>query len=84
MALTKRLLKLPQKAHFFLFGPRQTGKSTLLRENFPKAKTKFYDLLNSKEFTRLAAAPHLLREEVLSLKDEVTHVVIDEVQRIPS
>ena len=84
MVLTKRLLKLPEKAHFFLFGPRQTGKSTLTREYFPKSKTKFYDLLNSKEFTRLVAAPHLLREEVLSLKKEVTHIVIDEVQRIPS
>jgi uncharacterized protein len=84
MANTKRLQKLPEKASFFLFGPRQTGKSTLIRSCFPKNCTKFYDLLDSKEYTRLVAAPYLLREEVLSLNEKITHIVIDEVQRIPS
>jgi hypothetical protein len=31
----------------FLWGPRQTGKSTLLRELFPNAPT--YDLLSARE-----------------------------------
>lgn len=45
----------------FLWGPRQTGKSTLLRTLFPDAPT--YDLLSSREFRRLAVDPGLFAEE---------------------
>jgi len=30
--MIKRWVKLPEKTSFFLFGPRQTGKSTLIGE----------------------------------------------------
>jgi len=74
---------LPLDAHFFLFGARQTGKSTLLHSFFQKETIYYYDLLKTEEFTRLAAHPELLREEVLSRPAHITHIVIDEVQRIP-
>lgn len=80
--MIKRDIKLPENRSFFLFGPRQTGKSTLLKSIFPNGKALYYDLLKSEEYTRLAARPQLLREEVLS-RGEGGHVVIDEVQRIP-
>ena len=83
MVAKNRLLKLPQKAHFFLFGPRQTGKSTLIKKTFPQEKTLYYDLLLSEEYTRLTANPSLFREEIDALDKNTTHVVIDEVQRIP-
>ncbi len=78
-----RILKLPEKHSFFVFGPRQTGKSTLLAQKFTASKTIYYDLLKTEEYHRLSTNPHIFREEVLARAPEVTHVVIDEVQRIP-
>ena len=62
----------------FLFGPRQTGKTTLIRRQLPGARV--YDLLDSSVFLALGQNPGLLGEE-LGPKDAV--VVIDEVQRLP-
>ena len=64
----------------FLWGPRQTGKTMLVRKRFPKAR--FYDLLDSDQSARLSVRPGLLREEVLGEKPE--RVVIDEVQKVPA
>jgi predicted AAA+ superfamily ATPase len=81
--MIKRQFKLPFNVSFFLLGPRQTGKSTLLHAVFPEETTYFYDLLKTEEFTRLAAHPELLREEILSRNSKITHIVLDEIQRIP-
>lgn len=62
----------------FLFGPRQTGKSTLLRRTLPDAKT--YNLLDSDVFLGLSRRPARLREE---LGPEDRLVVIDEIQKLP-
>lgn len=64
----------------FLWGARQTGKSTLLKMTFPKAR--YIDLLKSDEFERYNRRPSLLREE-LSLLPEKSTVVIDEIQKLP-
>jgi len=64
----------------FLFGARQTGKSTLIKKMFPEAR--YYDLLKSDVFERLFRSPWLFREELdLCLPDEL--VIVDEVQKIP-
>ncbi|MBI5244659.1 MAG: ATP-binding protein [Elusimicrobia bacterium] len=81
--MIERTLKLPEQRSFFLFGPRQTGKSTLLKSAFPSESTLYYDLLRSEEYRRLAANPAIFREEVLSRRKGQTHVVMDEIQRIP-
>ena len=65
----------------FLWGPRQTGKSTLLRTRFPHAP--FYDLLFASEFRRLSANPGLLREECLALGRKSGPILIDEIQKLP-
>lgn len=65
----------------FLWGPRQTGKSTLLKNLFPNSH--FYDLLLANEFERLTRRPSLLREELLAKKNIQGPVIIDEVQKIP-
>lgn len=74
-----RLLK-PPLSSFFLFGPRGTGKSTWIRQNFSQAV--FYDLLDSNEALRLSKEPQLLYRELASLKPK-SWVVIDEVQKVP-
>ena len=63
---------------FFLWGPRQTGKSTLLAQTYPKART--IDLLRPELFRKLAHNPELLREMI---RDE-SFVLIDEIQKIPA
>lgn len=64
----------------FLFGARQTGKTTLLLELFPDAR--FYDLLESNTYERLQRNPSLLRQD-LEMCDPGTLVIIDEVQSLP-
>ncbi len=63
----------------FLFGARQTGKSTLLRSTFPEAR--FVDLLEADTFRGLAFRPESLRE---SLRARSGLVVIDEIQKLPA
>lgn len=78
----KRALHLPAKPQetFFLWGSRQTGKSTLLRSTYPQAT--WIDLLNTDQFIRYTQRPSLLREE-LSRAPKGTFVVIDEIQKVP-
>jgi predicted AAA+ superfamily ATPase len=66
---------------FFLWGPRQTGKSSLLREAFPDAT--WIDLLRTDDFVRYRTRPALLREELLEAPRSRI-VVIDEVQKAPA
>ena len=77
-----RILKLEETSQdsVFLWGARQTGKSTLLKTLFPDSRR--YDLLQSEEFERLFRNPELLREE-LKNADPDNLVIIDEVQKIP-
>jgi len=78
----KRQLSLPAagKETFFLWGPRQTGKTTLLRANYPDAL--WIDLLLADEFRRYLHNPEILREQ-LAARPSVRQVVIDEVQKVP-
>ena len=76
----KRTLNLPKKQSFLLLGPRQTGKTTLLKKLFPKAY--WVDFLKSEFYRRYTASPETLREEVLS-DAMIKQVVIDEVQKVP-
>ncbi|MBX3168601.1 MAG: ATP-binding protein [Candidatus Eremiobacteraeota bacterium] len=70
----------PPAGHFFLFGPRGTGKSTWLRQAFPAAL--WLDLLSSEHMRRFSAHPERLREVCREVPVGGT-VVLDEVQRIP-
>lgn len=78
-----RMIKLPKRHSFFLFGPRQTGKSTLLKALFLSNSTLYYNLLKSEEFLRLSANSAIFREEVLSRDRRQTHIIVDEIQRVP-
>lgn len=78
----KRILQLSdaETDSLFLWGARQVGKSTLVKNLFPEAKV--YDLLMSDEYGRLVRHPQLLREELEHIDDK-TLVVVDEIQKIP-
>ncbi len=65
----------------FLWGSRQTGKSTLLKMLFPDARV--YDLLKSDVRMALQLRPSQLREEC-ELLDDGELIIIDEVQKVPA
>lgn len=64
----------------FLFGGRQVGKSTLLKERFPEAV--FVDLLKSDLRTRYKQNPEMFRESLLRYPPG-TIVIVDEIQKVP-
>lgn len=71
-----------KKSSAFLWGPRQTGKSTLLRQLFPEALK--FDLLLSDQYFRMNKQPSILREEILAIRGKRRTVIIDEIQKIPA
>ncbi len=79
----ERALRLPSspKESFFLWGPRQVGKSTLLKTVYPDARR--IDLLRSDQYLRYLERPALLREE-LDAEPETRFVIVDEVQKVPA
>ncbi len=73
------LKSLISRKSFFLFGPRQTGKSSLLRHLFPEAT--YIDLLEADTFRQLTARPEILRQSLLPLRQ--TLLIVDEIQKLP-
>lgn len=70
------LHNLLKKKSIFLFGPRGTGKTTLIRNTLTDATV--IDLLESQTFRSYLRNPSLLSEQKLA-----PLVVIDEVQKLP-
>jgi predicted AAA+ superfamily ATPase len=66
-----------------LFDARGTGKSTLLRQLFLQENCLWLDLLDPEQETRFALNPNELTNLVLALSPKTTHVIIDEVQKVP-
>lgn len=80
--MLNRILQLNNEldSSIFLFGGRQTGKTTILHQQFPDAI--FIDLLNSSVKERFRRRPVLLYE-TLKEKEEGTLVIIDEIPEVP-
>ncbi len=81
----KRTLDLPsllKKKSFFLFGPRATGKSTLIRDSFLDKEIIMINLLRGEHYMRLTNTPQML-EEIICAQPNKNLIVIDEVQRCP-
>ncbi len=78
-----RTLKTPTSRSFFLFGARATGKTTIIRERFPAQSTHLYNLLDLDVEEQLARDPMMLERQVLGLSSAITHVVVDEIQKLP-
>lgn len=78
-----RLTDLPDNQNFFLFGARGTGKSTLIHHVFDHENSLWLDLLDTNEEARFIRNPMQLEAIVLTLPENHTHVVIDEIQKVP-
>ena len=84
-ALLPRRLDLARdlsRRSVFLFGPRQTGKTTWLRQRYPDSP--WFNLLHGDVFLRLSREPGRLRQELASTNAASGPVVIDEIQKLPS
>ncbi len=75
-----RLLTPPDRS-FFLFGPRGTGKSTLLRQVLPEAL--YLDLLDASLYLELSRDPHRL-EAIIGDRPKGAWIVLDEIQKTPA
>ena len=86
MALYRRTLRidLPPGQSAFLWGPRKTGKSTLLGEIFPNSAR--FDLLDSRLFLEFTRSPWAFADRVRALDDDVIQhpIIVDEVQKAPA
>jgi len=77
----KRLPKILKSNSFFMFGPRGTGKTSLLKAEFLGKNVLWIDLLNEDEYRKFVVHPEQI-DELISEKYD--WVVIDEVQRVPA
>ena len=73
------LRDLIEQRSCFLFGPRQTGKSTLICQQLSGVPT--YNLLDQALYVRLSRNPGLIHE---ALAPGTGVVVIDEIQKLPA
>ncbi len=82
---TRKLhLPAPATETFFLWGPRQAGKTTLLKEHYRDCR--WVDLLKADQFRRYVVNPEFLRQEIEAERGDgdPTQVVIDEIQKVPA
>ncbi len=78
-----RLLQLPHDESFFLFGARGTGKTTLIEASFDQETALYINLLKTEEEARFARNPDQLIDLVAGMPATQTHVIIDEIQKLP-
>lgn len=85
MEIVGRRLKieLPRGQSAFLWGPRKTGKSTLLGSLFQKSIV--YDFLKTDLLLEFSKRPSLLREQLIAQPESILDypVILDEVQKVP-
>ena len=65
---------------FFLFGPRATGKTTLIRQQL-EGNATVIDLLDSRLYLRLSRSPQDLQALIAANPSDI--IVVDEIQRVP-
>ena len=82
----KRILnieKLLSERSLFLLGPRQSGKSTYIREQLHPAPALSYNLLDRNLLLRLLADPTMLRQEIEARRLKNCVICVDEIQKCP-
>ncbi|MCG2755089.1 MAG: AAA family ATPase, partial [Desulfobacteraceae bacterium] len=72
------LLRILQEKSYFLFGPRQTGKTSLIQHTLNEYRC--YNLLQTDMYLKLSREPQRLRQEIT---DDDKVVIIDEIQKLP-
>lgn len=85
--MIRRLLNIPKNKSFFLFGPRGTGKTTLIEQvylpAYPPDQVWSLTLLDPDTEEAYRRRPALLKEHIEAMQPRPALVFIDEVQKIP-
>jgi predicted AAA+ superfamily ATPase len=76
------LLENLREKSVILLGPRQTGKTSLIRETLG-SDIAYYNLLDKELFFRLSSDLTLMRKQLAASRPLSGIVVIDEIQRLP-
>ncbi|MCY4095673.1 MAG: AAA family ATPase [Gammaproteobacteria bacterium] len=76
-------IDLPQRQSAFLWGPRQSGKTSYLKSNF--GDSVYFDLLNFAEVDRFTLRPTALGDTLAELPEGKLRypIIIDEIQNVP-
>lgn len=82
-SMIHRMTSVPKNKHCFLFGARGTGKSTLLKQQFAGEQVLWINLLDAEVEQSYALDPGRLVREVLVLPVHITHIILDEIQKVP-
>lgn len=78
-----RTVNLSKTNSFFLFGPRSSGKTTLLLEAFDAKHSLLLDLLNPTLYDEFILEPTRFESLINNSKNQKKRIIIDEIQRIP-
>jgi predicted AAA+ superfamily ATPase len=81
MYLRKQIFEGAENESVFLWGARQTGKSTLIKTLFPDAL--LFDFLLSSDYQKLLNNPAHIRE-MIDANPNIKTIVVDEIQLMPS
>ncbi len=75
--------RLLSERSLFLFGPRQTGKSTFIRSQLNNKIAETYNLLDRAVFMRLSHDQTLIRQEIIQKNLSDCVICIVEIQKLP-
>ena len=67
----------------FLFGPRQTGKSSYIKKELKEKSVLYWNLLDVSLVARITANPSLLRNQLRMSPKASGLVILDEIQKVP-
>ncbi|MCY1152839.1 MAG: AAA family ATPase [Sphaerochaetaceae bacterium] len=77
------LSKILKNKSLFLFGPRQTGKTSYIKNQLTIEPVLKYNLFNANVFLDLSSDPSLIRKTVEAYDYKDCLIVIDEIQELP-
>jgi len=82
VARNTNLLEILRDKSIILLGPRQTGKTRLIKETLG-SDIAYYNLLDKDLFFRLSSDLTLMRKQLAIGRPQSGIVVVDEIQRLP-
>lgn len=81
--MIQRDLKLSKTNSFFLFGPRGSGKSSLLQGLYKDSNSIYIDLLDIHFFDQLMLDSRRFEDLINTTENIKKRVIVDEVQKFP-
>ena len=78
-----RMSKSPKSNSFFLFGPRGTGKTTLIRNQFTDDQAVYVNLLDNALMDQLLLDSTRFVDLIDSPENKSKSVIVDEIQKMP-